>query len=236
VVTVGDNNVPDGSAADLEPHVAAAYAKYIPGEHGAYGPGSAEPRFFPSLGNHDWRSSTGLDAYRDFFHVPGNGRYYDVTLADGRVALFFLDSDSHEPDGIAADSKQAAWFRERAAATSACLRLVLFHHPAYSSAWHGSTKAMRWPFRELGMDAVLAGHDHDYERFQINGIPYIVDGLGGASIYSFGTPLPESLVRYNRAHGALLVTLSSGAVRYEMWSVAGERVDSLTVAKACPPR
>ena len=237
IVTVGDNNHPDGNPADLESHVAAAYAAFIPGNHGGYGIGPAEPRFFPALGNHDWRTSDRLAAYRAFFATPGNGRYYDVTLDDGRVQLFSLDSDPHEPDGIGPASKQATWMAAEAtksAAMKPCLRLVAFHHPPYSSAVHGSTEAMRWPFPSLGVDAVLTGHDHTYERLEVQGIPYFVDGLGGAELYPFRSALPESRVRYNAAHGAMLVTVGPEATRFEAWSVTGEKIDSLRVPKKCP--
>jgi hypothetical protein len=233
IVTVGDNNYPDGAAAQFEARVGAAYGPFIPGDHGAYGLGSAVPRFFPTLGNHDWRSSVGMQPFVDYFHTPGNGRYYDVLLADGRVQLFALDADPHEPDGSEFDSVQGRWFTARAAASSACLRIAAFHHAAYSSSEHGSTKRMQWPFRALGMDAVLTGHDHVYERLEVDGIPYFVDGMGGSSLYRFGTPLPQSRARFNARHGAMLVTLSPGETRYEAWSVAGERVDSLTLPNRC---
>jgi tartrate-resistant acid phosphatase type 5 len=233
IFTVGDNNLPSGSPADLEPHVAAAYGQFIPGNHGPFGVGPQTPRFFPALGNHDWRNPAGIAPYASFFQVPGNGRYYDVTLADGRLQLFSLDSDPHEPDGNGPDSKQARWLKSRAAASSACLRIVAFHHAAYTSALHGGTREMRWAYREMGIDAVLTGHDHTYERLEEDGIPYFVDGLGGATIYGFHDEDPGSKVRYNAAHGAMLVTLTNAGPRYEFWSVRGEKVDTLSVAKPC---
>ena len=44
----------------------------------------------------------------------------------------------------------------------------------------------------MGATAVLAGHDHDYERLIIDGLPYFVNGLGGGGIYQFTTPVPGS--------------------------------------------
>ncbi len=236
IVTVGDNNYPDGAASQFEARVGAAYGAFIPGDHGPYGLGSATPRFFPTLGNHDWRSSVGMQPFIDYFRTPGTGRYYDVLLADGRVHLFALDSDPHEPDGNEFDSVQGRWLTARAAASTACVRIAAFHHAAYSSAEHGSTKRMQWPLRALGMDAVMAGHDHVYERLEVDGIPYFVDGFGGSSLYRFGTPLEQSRARFNARHGAMLVTVSAGETRYEGWSVAGERVDSLSLPNRCTAR
>ena len=148
-----------------------------------------------------------------------------------------LDSDPHEPDGNTASSKQGEWLRQHAAAAHACLKLVTFHHPAYSSSEHGSSENMRWPFREMGLSAVLSGHDHVYERLDIQGIPYFVDGLGGAAIYKFrDSLLPESKAHYNQSHGAMLITLSPNQVRYEFWNVAGEKIDSLSLPIDCRSR
>ena len=65
---------------------------------------------------------------------------------------------------------------------------------------------MRWPFEQWGASAVLSGHDHIYERLGVGQIPYFVNGLGGKSLYSYGTILPQSIVRYNSDYGAMLVT------------------------------
>ena len=61
---------------------------------------------------------------------------------------------------------------------------------------------MQWPFAQWGADAVMSGHAHDYERIVRDGIVYFVNGLGGASRYSFGTPVTGSAVRYNAEGGA----------------------------------
>jgi len=66
-------------------------------------------------------------------------------------------------------------------------RLVYFHHPPYSSGDHGSTTRMRWDFLNWGADAILSGHDHDYERLEVDGLVYFVNGVGGRSIRNFGS-------------------------------------------------
>jgi hypothetical protein len=94
---------------------------------------------------------------------------------------------------------------------------------------------MRWPFRQWGAEAVLSGHDHTYERSTIDGIPYFVNGLGGASKYDFPTtPLPETQFRYNGEFGAMLVTASSSNIKYEFFTTDGVMRDSVTVPGSCP--
>ena len=82
---------------------------------------------------------------------------------------------------------------------------------------------MRWPFREWGAEVVLAGHDHTYERFAVDGIPYFVNGLGGASKYEFPTaPVPETRFRYNEEFGAMRVTATPAQIGYEFFTIDGK--------------
>ena len=231
VITLGDNNYPDGEASTIDSHIGKYYASFIGGYHGQFGPGSATNRFWPSPGNHDW--VTGLKAYADYFTLPGNERYYDVDL--GIVHLYAIDSDPHEPDGTSSDSAQANWLKTRLASSRACYDVVYFHHAAYSSARHGSTESMRWPFKAWGAEVVVSGHDHTYERLDVDGLPYFVNGLGGAEKYGFyGTPLPQSQFRFNDDYGAMLVTAAPNAITYEFFTADGVKRDSLTVPPPAP--
>jgi hypothetical protein len=84
---------------------------------------------------------------------------------------------------------------------------------------------------------VLSGHDHTYERLVINGFPYIVNGAGGASLYSFGTPLAGSVVRYNGANGAMLVEASATQITFRFYSLAGggTLIDTYTLTAGQQP-
>ncbi len=90
--------------------------------------------------------------------------------------------------------------------------------------------SMRWPFREWGAEAVVTGHDHSYERLVVDGIPYFVNGLGGASKYDFSTPpAPETQFRYNEGYGAMLVTATPAAITYEFFTTDRVKRDSTSV-------
>jgi hypothetical protein len=231
VITLGDNNYQSGAASTIDANIGKYYHDFIGSYHGSFGAGSPTNRFWPSPGNHDWVAPN-LTPYIDYFTLPNNERYYDVDL--GLVHLFAMDSDEHEPDGNTATSKQALWLKDRMTASTACYDLVYFHYPAYSSGDHGSSTELRWPFESWGADAVLSGHDHDYERFQVGGIPYFTNGLGAAGIYKFTkTPLPETKFRYDALHGAMLITATTTGITFEFWSYDGKKIDSITVPKTC---
>src|SRR5207248_125423 len=120
--------------------------------------------------------------------------------------------------------------------STACFKLVNFHHPPYTTWSGGSMTEMRWPFPSWGADMVLAGHAHVYERLNAGGFPYIVNGLGGEDLSSFGSSLPSgvtSVVRYNLDFGAMLVTANTSGITYQFYSAGGKLIDTYTQAKDC---
>ena len=220
IVTSGDNNQSDDPSL-IDVNIGQYYSDFIHPYTGSYGNGGTENRFFPAMGNHDWNGANG-SAYLDYFSLPGNERYY--SFVRGSVEFFVLDSDDREPDGTTWTSLQAAWLQNGLAASTAPWQIVVLHHAPYSSGLlHGSSVTMQqWPFADWGADAVLAGHDHDYERLTVDGIPYIVNGLGGRSIRGFvDPPLPESQVRYSDNYGAMRVEASLGSLVFEFISRDG---------------
>lgn len=233
LVTTGDNNYFFGEAATIDQNVGQYYHDFIFPYLGGYGAGADINRFFPAPGNHDWLSPTGLHPYLDYFTLPGNERYYDFEWGGGRVHFFIVDSDDHEPDGITSTSIQAAWLKGQLDLSTAAWNVILMHHAPYSSASvHGSTPALQWPYGEWGADVVLAGHDHDYERLEVNGLPYFVNGLGGMpTIYEFADPpLPESQIRYNGDWGAQLVEVYSNVMVLTFITRAEQVIDVYEVA------
>jgi tartrate-resistant acid phosphatase type 5 len=222
VITLGDNNYPDGAAETIDANIGQYFHSYIAPYTGQFGAGAADNRFFPSLGNHDWLTPDAAP-YLAYFSLPGNERYYDFTRGD--VHLFALDSDPSEPDGVTADSAQAEWLRARLRAATERWRIVYMHHPPYSSGPHGSTTDLQWPFPSWGASLILSGHDHDYERLDIEGLTYVVCGLGGATPYEFGAPLPATQTRFSGGFGAGLIEATADHLRLRFYTVDGTMVD-----------
>ena len=231
IVTVGDNNYPHGEAETIDQNIGQYYQSYIYPYKGEYGPGSTENRFFPALGNHDWDLGT-AQPYLDYFTLPGNERYYD--LERGVVHLFILDSDPNEPDGRTQDSVQARWLESQMAAAEMPWEVVITHHPPYASSRRGGDEELQWPYASWGADAVIAGHDHYYERLERDGIPHFINGLGGRSsdfnsIHRFVAPAEGSKVRYNQDYGAMLVTASESCINFSFFINDGDLIDSSTI-------
>ena len=228
IVTAGDNNYMDGAAETIDANIGQYYHTYIAPYQGTYGAGAEVNRFFPALGNHDWRTDEAAP-YLAYFTLPGNERYYAVRR--GPSEFFILDTDKNEPDGYDVNSAQAQWLQHQLAASDAPWQIVVMHYPPYSSsARHGSDWTVQWPYAAWGADAVIAGHDHLYERVQANGISYFVNGAGGKDLYPFKPwPVQGSAVRYNQDYGTQLINATAQCLNLSFFSRADALIDSVTL-------
>nr|WP_281035194.1 metallophosphoesterase [Mesorhizobium tamadayense] len=89
-----------------------------------------------------------------------------------------------EPDGRSYTSVQGHWMQNLLASSDATFNVAYFHLTPYNPS--GYTATMQWPFEQWGVNAVFAGHEHNYyrENRDDNGdgvyLPYTTTGLGGA--------------------------------------------------------
>lgn len=163
LLLLGDNIYPDGDPALAD---AAVFGPYGPAlDNGT--------ELVAALGNHDVRTGDGEPQMRAL-GMPG--RWYAKQF--GPLEVIVLDSTR------ASDPEQLAWLERTLGASDPPWRVVMQHHPPFSAGYHGSHAPSRRsvvPMLEHGgVDLVLTGHDHDYQRSKPqNGIVYVVSG--GAS-------------------------------------------------------
>lgn len=183
-------------------------------------------RLWPAPGNHDY-SDAGIANYLAYFTLPGNERYYDTRIGD--IHVFVIDSDeAMRSSSDMADQK--AWLEAALRASDAPFRVVALHHPPYTSSSRGPYTAMRWPYADWGADLVASGHDHFYERLEVDGIPYLVSGAGGQGLTAFpSTGVPESRFGYGARHGALRLASDGTTMTAEFVSVDGTSRDQVTI-------
>jgi len=204
VLTVGDNVY---APQTMDAAIGQQYHDYIGNYQGAYGAGSAINRFFPVLGNHEYEDGN-VSNYLNYFSLPDNERYYDFQI--GPVHFFGLNSNKQETDGRSATSVQAKWMHATLDASNASFNVAYFHHTPYNP--NGSNTTMQWPFEPWGVNAVFAGHEHNYyrENRDDNGdgvqLPYTTTGLGGS-----GRDVPNV--------GTNLVTITDQGMLIEFYKV-----------------
>jgi acid phosphatase type 7 len=153
---------------------------------------------FPALGNHEFRGcraaravSPCLENWWQTFPALRPWRWYSVTMGDSLLVLV-LDSDAP----LKAGSAQRAWLEKQLsdADSDARLRfiLVLLHYPPVRDPIFPRGKDEAQVQRYLSAAAptlrarvlVIGSHVHNYERFERDGVTYLVSGGGGAK------PLP----------------------------------------------
>jgi hypothetical protein len=210
--------------------------------------------FFPTPGNHDLRAD-GWGPYRRAFQWPNprpDALYYSFRWAD--ILFLALDTTSETGAGDelrAGNGDQLEWLTETLdqGRTDPGVRwlVVTMHHPLFSGATglsgHGSDKALRRVlgplFEQYGVDLVLAGHDHHYERmlplFEERpvepgcGPVYVLTGGGGAS------PFARKIMPTRRAAMALLryhivrLTVTTDKIVGRAVDERGEEIDHFVV-------
>jgi len=231
IITLGDNNYPDGEASTIDEKIGQFYSGWIGNYLGGYGSGSSSNKFFPSLGNHDWHTIN-AQPHIDYFTLPGSGfansseleRYYDFEWEN--IHFFVLDSESIDPGGEGPDPDQEQWIQTQ---MTDCVknhlhwRIVYFHHPPYCTEYliggHGGETFMQLNYVGMGAHIVLAGHAHKYERLIIDGLVYFVNGLGGKNYFASGPPIVGSQYIYGADFGAQLVAVDGTEMKLEFWSI-----------------
>jgi predicted phosphodiesterase len=189
-------------------------------------------KFFAVLGNHD----DPRQVYYAPFNMKGE-RYYSfvppedpLTRLATRVEFFGLDSTN-------LDRAQLQWLDERLTRSSAEWKIVFMHHPLYTSGrYRNSSRAHRWALEPLLMrhhvDAVFSGHEHIYQRSQLqNGIQYFVSGGAGSLRRGDGVPAPFIARTYDQDFHFMLVEIESNALHFEAISRTGEVIDAATLSR-----
>jgi Icc-related predicted phosphoesterase len=183
---------------------------------------------YPALGNHDLSGDEKIALANYFQRFPElqNNRYYSVRAAN--TLLLMLDSSLNETSG-----PQGQWLVHELDTLPADVDFVclVLHHPPYTESedhLFGGGHSARHPELALGQMleqrqgnararfVVVAGHVHNYERHEHNGVTYFVTGGGGAHPYLIprraGDPLFDKPVNYHY----LLVEVDHGKMKITM--------------------
>jgi len=231
VATFGDNAYPKGTTADFN-------RCYNP----TWGQPFIKERTRPSPGNHEYETP-GASGYFNYFGAAAgdpNEGYYSYDLGSWHVVS--LNSNcSSVPGGCAAGSPQEQWLKADLAAHPNTCTLAYWHHPRFSSGFHGDETSVA-PFwdalYQAGADVVLNGHDHNYERFapqnpggqpdQTQGIREFVVGTGGAEFRSIEGIKPNSEFQIADTIGIIKMTLHPDSYDWQFVTASDPVADSGT--------
>jgi len=172
---------------------------------------------YAAVGNHEY-STTDAAPYFATFGAragPRDRGYYSADIGTWHVIA--LNSNCQPAGGCVPGSPQERWLRADLAAAAAAGRectLAFWHHPRWSSGYHGSDESMEplWAaLADRDAELVVAGHDHHYERFAPKrGVRQFIAGTGGRSLYPTLGVERGSEIRESSTFGVLELRLGDG--------------------------
>lgn len=194
---LGDNAYNNGTDTQYQSAVFDIYPDFL-----------KQTLLWSTLGNHDGHradSATQTGPYYEIFDLPANAEaggvpsgteaYYSFNYAN----IHFICLDSYDSSRTT-NGAMHQWLESDLSANTQQWTIAFWHHPPYSKGSHDSDKDtelvdMRENFNPLleqyGVDLVLSGHSHSYERsYLINGhyghsrtfdSSHLVDGGNGQS-------------------------------------------------------
>jgi predicted MPP superfamily phosphohydrolase len=244
ILTTGDNTYENGAYREFDTNVFRIYPTLF----------SRAP-LFPVLGNHDYHTDLAAP-YLDIFDLPQNAwrsqdreRYYSFDY--GNVHFVALDTD--RPiwvDDAVADDDMFDWLRHDLAHTPRRWKIVAMHVPAYSTGFHRhDSEIISQPklppiFEAYGVDLVLSGHDHTYQRSyplregQITpivqgGVVYVVSGAGSAASYPCEEADWLAVAYCSQTYGLYSrVTVNGNTLQIKAVDERGLIKDSFTITKS----
>lgn len=198
----------------------------------------------PTVGNHEITDTGG--AYSRYFQHRGMPAYWSLDY--GPVHISVLDSfetgAGATPHSGGMSDAQRAWLEEDLRTVQADRHVwVLVHqgpfaHPLHVRNGHGGSDAVKAAIQAAHkvhpVEAVFAGHEHFYERGEIEGLRYFVFGGGGAPLEDPDASFPgvQSVARaLSYATVEVCGCHSTGVVK----DVAGKVLDTFKLADCEKP-
>jgi hypothetical protein len=246
VFTIGDNSNEGGTADQYANCYGTTWGAFLDRTHA-------------TVGNHDYLSwgagppcnyAYWAGPYYCYFGAaagpPGKG-YYSYNLANNWHVIV-LNGMCSEVGGCGVGSVQETFLETDLAVNAGKHIIAMWHQPLFSSGVIGNNPDYTAWWQDLyaaHADIVLNGHDHEYERFDLqsptgqadpDGIREFIVGTGGATPSGLGTLRANSQVRNSGTFGVLELTLGAHDYSWQFIPVAGQTFsDSGTQATHSDP-
>jgi len=176
-------------------------------------------RIYPAKGNHERNA----ELFLKNFPWLGDSTFY--TVEHDNLLFIVLDSTLD----LNPSSRQYLWLEQTLAGETSLPKIVILHHPVFSSGTHGDELGLGLFLPELfsrhGVKAVFSGHEHSYERSLHNGVSYLVTGGGGAPLCDRKHANPYGLV-FEKAHHFLIAERKGNQLLIRAWDIQNHLVDS----------
>jgi len=194
--------------------------------HDIHGPLLETTEYFPALGNHEYDSPL----YFDTFRFLNNRRWYSVD----RMGIHFIILDSNSRLDL--ESEQYKWLVSDLTAQEGSAKFVIaiFHHPIFDvGAYHKADEKNLRPilqplFENAGVSAVFSGHSHNYQRFEYNGMYFIVTAGGGSNLRKQSRTDPY-LQKFSLSYHFCLLTPEDDFLRVRVIDIDSKLIDDFKI-------
>ena len=191
---------------------------------------------YPVVGNHEYGQSNASGYFQYFGSRAGTAGQGWYSFDVGSWHIVAINSECDRIGGCGTGSPEETWLRNDLAAHPAQCTIAMWHKGRYSSGHDGDNTFMQAMWADLynaGVEMLLSGHSHDYERFapqdvsghldQSHGVRQFIVGTGGAFFTGLGSSIDaNSQAHHNDTHGVLQLTLRSGAYDWKFLPEAGK--------------
>ena len=225
VMVLGDNALPFGRPVDYQNCFSGSWGRHF-------------NRIQAVLGNHDYDSSATAAGAFDYFGDRAGPRglgYYSYDIGAWHIVVL-NDNAAFVP--YAAGSAQDQWLQADLAANAKPCTLAMWHIPLFLSSNTAGytvnpTRKILWDrLAAAGVDVVVNGHQHHYERMAPMTSSGVRDDAAGIRQFNVGTggdglALPTVTIHPNSelreaVYGVLKLTLRATRYDWEFESVAGQ--------------
>ncbi|MBT4139362.1 MAG: hypothetical protein HOE48_15685, partial [Candidatus Latescibacteria bacterium] len=196
---------------------------------------------FPCLGNHERNA----DHYYNYMSVPNENKevYYSFDYANAHIIS--LNSNSKDAPYQLGDAQTEWLIKDLKANQDKQWTIVFFHHPLFRCHPTRGISGQRWVwqpiFDQYGVDLVVNGHDHYYQRtYGIGnyvgkakrGVYHLISGGGGAGTYPI-TPKTHAAAR-KEIHHVTVMDVQDDRIVGRAIDIDGNTFDAFVYDKQAP--
>jgi hypothetical protein len=200
----------------------------------------------PTVGNHEYLMDDSASGY--FYYWDNVPHYYSYNA--GGWHFVSIDSTGYF-DQLQPGTPQYDWLAQDLSRNASNCTIVYFHHPVFNVGAQGVQEHIFtdiWPLLvERGVDVVLTGHEHNYQRWRPldangnldpDGVTHFVLGAGGHGVRPFvrsDSRLAAGFDTSPNALGALRMELYPDGMVYQYYNYNNDVLDSGSVPCGSPP-
>jgi 3',5'-cyclic AMP phosphodiesterase CpdA len=209
---LGDIAYEQGSAQQLQSNFFAVFKDFL-----RYVPA------YTTIGNHERVTRLGRP-YFEAFVLPEPERYYSFDWGD----IHFVAIDTTQRD-----AKQLVWLDDDLSKNKLPWTIVFGHHPMYTNSLRGAQLWIRRSFANIltrhKVDLVLTGHEHQYERFRIADVNYVISGGGGGQLTHFWGR--SRALKQAAVHHFLSFEVTASHLTMKAIDISGHEIETLKLTK-----